>query len=135
MEIKGKVVANLGVQKGTSKAGKEWSKAMIVIETEGQYPKKIALDNMKNADSFGALAVGTEGTFHIEVESREFKGRWYTGVTCWKWKTESANGQPVAPQMQSATPTLDSLGVNANKKFESADKQPDWGDDNDDLPF
>lgn len=87
MEIKGKVVANLGVQKGTSKAGKEWSKATVIIETEGQYPKKIALDNMKNADSFGVLAVGTVGTFHIEVESREFNGRWFTSVNCWKWET------------------------------------------------
>ena len=65
MEIKGRVVANLGVQKGTSKAGNDWSKATVVIETEGQYPKKIALDNMRNADSFAALAVGTVGTFHI----------------------------------------------------------------------
>lgn len=97
MEIKGHVVANLGVQKGTSKAGKEWSKATIVIETEGQYPKKIALDNMKNADSFGALAVGTEGTFHIEVESREFNNRWYTSANCWKWE---ATQQTPAPQAQ-----------------------------------
>lgn len=99
MEIKGKVVANLGVQKGTSKAGKEWVKATIVIEYGDQYPKKIALDNMKNADSFGALAVGTEGTFYIEVESREFNGRWYTSVNCWKWETtQQAQAQPVQQQ-------------------------------------
>lgn len=106
MEIKGKVVANLGVQKGTSKAGKEWAKATVVIEYGDQYPKKIALDNMKNADSFGALAVDTEGTFNIEVESREFNGRWYTSVNCWKWETtqqataQSAPQQPVYQQAQ-----------------------------------
>lgn len=99
MEIKGKVVANLGVQKGTSRAGKEWAKATVVIEYGDQYPKKIALDNMKNADSFGALAVGTEGTFNIEVESREFNGRWYTSVNCWKWETtQQAQAQPVQQQ-------------------------------------
>lgn len=120
MEIKGKVVANLGVQKGTSKSGKDWSKATIVIETEGQYPKKVALDNMKNADSFAALAVGTEGTFHIEVESREFNGRWYTSASCWKWETTQQPQQAPAqqgwqqmyqqpsPQMQAAQPTQDS---------------------------
>lgn len=103
MEIKGKVVANLGVQKGTSKFGKDWEKATIVIETEGQYPKKVALDNMKNADQFGALTVGTEGCFHIEVESREFNSRWYTSVNCWKWEvaqaTPTQQPQP-APQQQ-----------------------------------
>lgn len=104
MEIKGKVVDNLGVQRGTSKAGKEWSKAMIVIETEGQYPKKIALDNMKNADSFGALAVGTEGVFHIEVESREFNGRWYTSASCWKWETTQQPQAQTAQEDESQLP-------------------------------
>jgi hypothetical protein len=101
MEIKGKVVANLGVQNGTSKAGKNWAKATVVIEYGDQYPKKVALDNMKNADSFGALPVGTEGTFHIEVESREFNGRWYTSVNCWKWETtQQAPAQPSQPVQQ-----------------------------------
>lgn len=94
LAIKGRVVANLGVQKGTSKAGKNWSKATVVIETEGQYPKKVALDNMKNADNFAALAIGTIGTFHIEVESREFNGRWFTSANCWKWETEQAQPAP-----------------------------------------
>lgn len=121
MEIKGKVVANLGVWKGTSKAGKEWAKATVVIEYGDQYPKKVALDNLKNAEDFAKLAVGTEGTFHIEVESREFNGRWYTSVNCWKWETAqpqlspapandlyAAMGmQPTQPQPQ--TPT-DSIG-------------------------
>lgn len=128
MEIKGKVVANLGVQKGTSKAGKDWAKATIIIETEGQYPKKIALDNLKNTDSFGALAVGTEGTFYIEIKSCEFNGRWYTSVNCWKWEiSQQAPTQP--PQPQSATPTLDSMGV---KGFGERQAAPP---DDEDLPF
>lgn len=85
MKIHGKVIANLGVQTGTSKAGNEWSKATLIIETFGQYPKKVVLDNMRNADKFAAIAVGTEGTFQIEVESREFNGKWFTAVNCWGW--------------------------------------------------
>lgn len=120
MEIKGKVVANLGVQKGASKAGKEWTKATIVVEYGDQYPKKIALDNMKNADNFAALAVGTEGIFHIEVESREFNGRWYTSASCWKWETTQQPQQAPAqqgweqmyqqPQAQPQTPKDDMGG-------------------------
>ena len=94
MEIKGRVIQSLGVQKGTSKAGKEWSKASVIIETDGQYPKKVALDNMKNAEEFAKLAVGTEGVFYIEVESREFNGRWYTSVNCWKWEVATPIQQP-----------------------------------------
>lgn len=94
MEIKGRVIQSLGVQKGTSKAGKEWSKASVIIETDGQYPKKVALDNMKNAEEFGKLPVGSTGVFHIEVESREFNGRWYTSVNCWKWEVATLTQQP-----------------------------------------
>ena len=126
MEIKGRVIQSLGVQKGTSKAGKEWSKASIIVETDGQYPKKVALDNMKNAEEFGKLPVGSTGVFHIEVESREFNCRWYTNVNCWKWEMDQA--QPSAQQPQSSTPTLDSLHVN------SSHPQPATADDSD-LPF
>lgn len=94
MEIKGRVIQSLGVQKGTSKAGKEWSKASVIVETDGQYPKKVALDNMKNAEEFGKLPVGSAGIFHIEVESREFNGRWYTNVNCWKWEVATLTQQP-----------------------------------------
>ena len=101
MEIKGRVIQSLGVQKGTSKAGKEWSKASIIVETDGQYPKKVALDNMKNAEEFGKLPVGSAGIFHIEVESREFNGRWYTSVNCWKWEVATPTQQPQqAPAQQ-----------------------------------
>ena len=154
MEIKGKVIKNLGLQSGTSKAGKAWSKASIVIETEGQYPKKVVLDNMKNAEDFGRLTVGFVGVFHIEISSNEFNGRWYTSVNCWKWEATQTQQQPyVQPQQsyqqppsaqsyygpapsypanpQSATPTLDSMGVKGYHRTSQTAAQN--GDD--DLPF
>lgn len=124
MEIKGKVVSKLDVQRGVSKAGKEWSKASIVIETEGQYPKKVMMDNLKKADEFNAIPIGAVGVFQIEVESREYQGRWYSSVSCWNWKLEDAQAQEQSqPQQQtqqaqaqqytpeSSRPTLDALGV------------------------
>lgn len=86
MEIKGKVFANLGIQKGVSKAGKEWEKATIVIETEGVYPQKVAIDNIRNAQEFGKLQPGMSAVFQIELSSNEFNGKWYTNVTCWQWQ-------------------------------------------------
>lgn len=160
MEVKGRVIMNLGVQSGTSKAGKAWSKASIVVETEGQYPKKIAMDNLKNAEEFAKLAPGTAGTFHIEVSSNEFNGRWYTSVNCYKWETASPYpqqpqpyGQPMQggypPQgagafygqqtaapvnPQSATPTLDSMGVQGYQQMPQSAPTAN-GDDDSDLPF
>lgn len=97
MEIKGTIVHNLGIEKGTSKSsGKAWQKAAIVIETEGQYPKRILLTNFKDAENFAALQVSAKGTFHIEIESREWKNpntgkvNYFTEVSCWKWEIEQA---------------------------------------------
>ena len=140
MEIKGRVVASLGVQSGTSKAGNAWSKATIVIETEGQYPKKVALDNMKNAGAFASIPIGAAGTFSIDIESREFNGRWFTSVNCYKWDvtdyTQSTPAQqPVQQQPQSATPTLDAMGVKGYQGVHQAMQPQQTVAATDDLPF
>lgn len=127
MEIKGKIIQNLGIQSGTSKAGKAWSKASILIETEGQYPKKVVLDNLKNADEFGKLTIGSTGTFHIEINSNEYNGRWYTSVNCWKWEVDTPQA-PTAPQ--SATPTPEAMGVKGHQGQNTPNPQEE-----DDLPF
>lgn len=158
MEVKGKVILVLPIQEGISKNNKPWKKASIVIETEGQYPKKIAMDSLKNAEEFAKLTPGTAGAFHIEVSSNEFNGRWYTSVNCYKWETASPYpqqplpyGQPMQgaypPQgagafygqqtaapvnPQSATPTLDSMGVQG---YQQMPQTPPAQNGDDDLPF
>lgn len=100
MEIKGTIVHVLPLENGVSKTnGNPWSKATIVVETEGQYPKKVAMSNMKNAEEFARLPIGAKGTFKIEVESREYKGRWYSEIRCWAYELE---GQQAPPQPQQA---------------------------------
>lgn len=109
LTIKGKVIQCLGMHSGTSKAGKSWSKATIVIEeTEGQYPKKVAISNMNNAEKFAAIPVDSTGEFCIEIDSREYNGKWYTNVNCWKWTLEPAAPapQPSFPQ-QTADPNTE----------------------------
>ena len=41
LKIKGKIVKILEVEKGTSKAGKEWQKQNFVIDTGGKYNPEI----------------------------------------------------------------------------------------------
>lgn len=88
MEIKAKVIKQLGVQSGTSKAGKNWQKATLVVETLEQYPKTIAINNMQDAVNFNAISLGAVCVFSVDVQSREFQGKWYTSVDCWKWNQE-----------------------------------------------
>lgn len=73
------------MQSGTSRSGNDWSKATLIVETITQYPKKVAISNMKRTAEFNSLPNGTVATFDVEMESREFNSRWYTDVTCWNW--------------------------------------------------
>lgn len=89
MEIRGKIIQNLGLQKGKTLEGKDWTKAEVIIETEGQYPKKIKLSTMKNAERLASLAVGSSGLFFIDISSREYNGKYYTEVSCYKWNLDN----------------------------------------------
>lgn len=106
MDIKGKVIQVLPMEGGTSKSGNQWSKASLIVETteNPKYPKKVKISNMKNADTFSKIAVGSEVTFKVEIESREYNGRWYTEVNCWGWDTPQVQQTPAqpAPQAQNA---------------------------------
>lgn len=141
MEIKGKVIEQLGIQSGISRSGKEWKKAELLIETteNPQYPKKIKLSNMKDAEKFAMLTPGAEGIFSVEIESREFNDRWYTDVNCWKWDITANQNTGYAPaqQPQPATPNLDSLGVQGYQQPGMAQNFPPNPNpqQTDDLPF
>lgn len=98
IQITGNVSAVLPIQRGTSKAGKEWAKATVILEVaNGQYSKKIAVENMRNAEAFASLTAGSEVTLDIDIESREFNGRWYTTITCWRWKETPTAAQQAPP--------------------------------------
>lgn len=102
MQIEGTIVAVLPLEQGVSKStGNSWSKATVIVETGGQYPKKVALSNMKNAEEFSRLPLGTQATFKIDVESREYNGRWYSDVRCYAYEIAGAQApQPMYAQPQ-----------------------------------
>lgn len=85
MKLKARITEKLPLQQGVSKNGNPWSKATLIVETLEQYPKKVALGNMRKAMEFDALESGKLYEFDIDVESREYNGRWYSEVVCWNW--------------------------------------------------
>ena len=48
-----------------------------------------------NIDKFG-VAEGETLTAHIDIQSREYNGRWYTDVKAWKVERSSEGGAPAA---------------------------------------
>ncbi|MCH5235749.1 MAG: DUF3127 domain-containing protein [Muribaculaceae bacterium] len=84
MELEGKVISFLGETSGTSKAGNPWKKKEWVVETFGQYPRKVKVQCFGDrADSIN-LEPGRDYTLSIDLESREFNGRWYTDVSVYR---------------------------------------------------
>ena len=83
MEISGKIIQILPEQSGESARG-PWRKQEYVLETDGQYPKKICF--MAWGDKIDEFAIRETETVTaaINLESREYNGRWYTDVKAWK---------------------------------------------------
>jgi hypothetical protein len=87
MQIKGQVVAILPLESGITKAAKDWQKLTIVIEfSEGNYHKKLALSATKEElfKTLKNLNQGDSITASINLESREFNGKWFNSVNVWK---------------------------------------------------
>ena len=84
MELIGKIIQVLPLQEGVSKAGNAWKKQEYILETLGtQYPRKVCFNLFgANVDKF-PMQVGQDVTVSIDLESREFNGRWYTDVRAW----------------------------------------------------
>lgn len=84
MELIGKVIQILPLKEGVSKAGNPWKLQEYILETLGtQYPRKVCVELFgDNVDKF-PLQVGQDVTASIDIESREFNGRWYTSVRAW----------------------------------------------------
>jgi hypothetical protein len=104
LQITGKVIDVLEEQSGTSKNG-EWRKQEFILETPGQYPKQVCCVQWgDNIDKF-AVSAGETLTAHIDIQSREYNGRWYTDVKAWKIERGGEGGSaPPPPPMDEPWP-------------------------------
>ncbi len=93
LELTGKIVQKLNKTEGVSKAGKNWSKQEFVIETQETYPKKVCLSVMnEKVSELEKFSPGTVVTASLNIESREYNGKWYTDVKAWRIQPVSAGG-------------------------------------------
>lgn len=120
LQIKGKVTQILEEQSGTSKNG-PWRKQEFILETQEQYPKEVCIVQWGDKIDDFDLQEGETITAHVDIQSREYNGRWYTDVKAWKIERGQANPQGGPPQ--------DDVPFN--------DEEPtiDMSDIDDDVPF
>ncbi|MDN3689598.1 DUF3127 domain-containing protein [Cyclobacterium jeungdonense] len=91
MELTGKIIQALEEQSGNGRNG-TWRKRDYIMETPGQYPKKVCLTVWGDKIDQFNIQPGQEITASIEVESREYNGRWYTDVKVWRVNSPDNNG-------------------------------------------
>ena len=121
-EITGKLNKVLDKVSGTSKNG-EWVKQEFLIDTDGQYPKKVIFNLWgKNLDLLNNFKPGDDIKVSFEPESREYNSRWYTDLRA--FRIDAKSGSAPAPQNNTAPPSGD------EDPFRSAEEA-----DDDVLPF
>ena len=128
MDLSGKIISQLPEVSGSSKSGNAWRKQEFIVETGGQYPKKVCVSLWGDKiDQFG-LKVGEQVNLSIEIESREYNGRWYTDIRAWNVTKQGAapsvGGNNSLPNFEGAPVADSSASNNAASPFED-----------DDLPF
>ena len=102
MEIKGKVILKTGLETGTTKTGNSYKKQFILIETQETYPKKVYIQFWGDkTDALSNVYVNAIVTVSVNIESREYNGKYYTDVSGWKLNMESAPS--AAPQQPDPT--------------------------------
>ncbi len=124
MEISGNIIRLLPEKSGEGRNG-PWRKQEFIVETDGQYPRKVCIAVWGDKIDQFALKEGERITAAVNIESREFNERWYTDVKAWKVTREAAGEEPgSAPQ--GTPPPFDAP---------PPAEEPPGAQEEDDLPF
>jgi hypothetical protein len=120
MEIIGRIIQKLDLQKGSSARG-EWKKQEFIVETNDKFPKKVCISAWaEKVDDLVRFNVNDSVKVSINIESREYNGKWYTDVRAWKIENSSESSAPRQEENYSQAPVIEDFGNS---------------DTSDDLPF
>ena len=155
MEIQGKVIAVLPERSGVSARG-EWKSQTYVIETQEQYPKKMAFD-VFGADRIASFGIHSGEVINVsfDIDAHEYQGRYFNQIRAWnvtkvaqqdptQGGNYSGNAQSSAQAAQQAmASSANAAGVanptNQQNLFppeqQSAQQQAQQRGNSDDLPF
>ncbi len=132
MEFEGKVIQDYPVVEGIAKStNKPWRKKEWILETLGNYPRKVKIQAFNERIDNLNLQIGQTYVVSVDAESREFNGRWYTDLSA--YAARPAMTQAPAP----AAPAPDFGGGYAAPAGFGASAAPEMPANNqeDDLPF
>ena len=107
MIIKARIKSSLPPLSGQGANG-EWIKRAILVECGEQYPKLIQIDFWNdNGNKLAELQKGVYYDFHVNIESKEHDGKYFTNVSCWKVEGQTIPAQTPSTQPASVTTETD----------------------------
>ena len=92
MQLTAKLTHLLPIQTGSGKNG-QWKKQDIIVETEGQYPKKVCISIWGDKINESQLQIGNVLRIDFDIESREYNSKWYTDIKAWKIEVAGTSTQ------------------------------------------
>ena len=102
MKVTGKITKVLDTQKGTSAAGKDWQKLSFILETTEDYNNLYCFEvfgDEKVEQFLKFNKVGQEVDVSFNVQTNEYKGKYYTSLQSWKiFKAEAGEATPEVAQ-------------------------------------
>ena len=145
MEISGKIIMVLPERGGVSqRSGSEWKVASYVLETMEQYPRKCCFE-VFGTDRIAQfnIQVGQMLTVSLDIDAREYNGRWYNQIRAWKVVPYDPNAvaAPADPNAgfgaapQAAPFPAATSAAPAPAAAPAPEAQAFSGESNDDLPF
>jgi len=101
LKITGTVQELLEPQSGQGKSG-TWTKQEFILQTDDEkYPKSVCIEIW--GDKVDPPESGDRVSASINIESREYNGRWYTNVRAWKIEVEPGLEKPKAVKSKTLT--------------------------------
>jgi len=129
LKVAGKIKSILAIEKGVSKAGKEWQKQSFIIDTGDMYNPDlcIGLFGEEKIADLSRFSIGQQVEVSINLYSREFSGKWYHNVDAFRIDAVGNVSQGI-PQGGPTAMSLDPIPAPAATTSLASDEE-------DDLPF
>ena len=155
MELQGKIIVVLPERSGVSQRGNQWRSISYVLETQEQYPKKLAFDVTNDKIDQLNIQLGEILTVQFDINAREYNGRWFNSVNAWNVirQTQQASaqvsgfsgnvqsGSQAAQQAMASSANAAGVANTMNQQNlfqpaqQSAHQQAQQRGNHDDLPF
>lgn len=98
MELFGKIITALPERSGTSARGNQWRSITYVLETQEQYPKKLAFDVVNDKIDALNIQVGEVLTVQFDINAREYNGKYFNSINAWNVVRQQPSQGGVPPQ-------------------------------------